>query len=320
MELVNLANVPAMLTRTVVNETRMAAALVARMTYRIEKGNNLVPSEEHSWLVSAAPWNGPEGPMPSDEVLYRGGVDLFVFGKARAERGRPVSFVMVRVSCRGFKCQVLAIGDRVWTRKGVPSAPQPFVEMPLTMQQAYGGTVIWDGLTLAYPLNPEGKGFCMWETDAPGRALPNLESPGQLIQRWNDRPSPVGVGLCPPFFGPRTRESLVFTKEGALTEIRPTLFNAAFPAMVARSIEPDDTLAIEGLSFQGPLLVRVPSLPLRMRLTIGDKVAERLLQIDQIGVQVDKMTVFITYRYPFRYELNSRQLRTCELLFTEGRT
>ena len=58
-----------------------------------------------------------------------------------------------------------------------------------------------------------------------------------MIKTWEDRPAPVGVGLCPPFFGPRMRDSVVFSKEGALTKLRPTLFNAAFPAMVAPSVE-----------------------------------------------------------------------------------
>jgi len=229
--------------------------------------------------------------MPSDEVLYRGGVDLFVFGKARAPKGRPAAFVKVRISCRGFQCQILAFGDRVWTKRGrqfVATEPRPFVEMPLTIQNAYGGKVHWDGLEIPFPENPEGKGFCFEEKDAVDLPLPNLEDPSRMIKTWEDRPAPVGVGLCPPFFGPRMRDSVVFSKEGALTKLRPTLFNAAFPAMVAPSVEPEDTLAIEGVSADGPLLVKIPPLPLKMRLTMGETVAERPLRIDQVGIQVDK--------------------------------
>jgi hypothetical protein len=319
MKFTNLAAVPAILNRTVVNETRLAAALVARITYRIEK-DTLVRDEEQPWIVSAPPWDSPEGPMPSDEVLYRGGIDLFVFGKARAAKGRPTGCVAVRIRCRDFQCGILAIGDRVWAKKWgqlMATEPKPFVEMPLTIQNAYGGKVLWDGLEVPFPENPEGKGFCFEEKDAVDTALPNLEDPSQLIKKWDARPSPVGVGLCPPFFGPRVRESLVFSKEGMLTELRPTLFNAAFPGMVAPSVEPGDTITIEGVSFDGPLQVKMPPLPLKMRLTIGDTVVERPLRIDQVGVQVETGKAFITYRYPFRYEMNPRQLRVCELLAVE---
>jgi hypothetical protein len=190
--------------------------------------------------------------------------------------------------------------------------------MPLTIQNAYGGKVHWDGLEIPFPENPEGKGFCFEEKDAVDLPLPNLEDPSRMIKTWEDRPAPVGVGLCPPFFGPRMRDSVVFSKEGALTKLRPTLFNAAFPAMVAPSVEPEDTLAIEGVSADGPLLVKIPPLPLKMRLTMGETVAERPLRIDQVGIQVDKGKAFITYRYPFRYMMNPRQLRACELLAVEG--
>src|SRR5450432_1424481 len=116
MELRNIAAVPAILTRTVVNETRLAAALISRITYRIQR-DALVRDEEQPWIVSAPPWEGPEGPMPSDEVLYRGGVDLFVFGKACAPKGRPTNSLEFRVSSRGFQCRLLVFGDRVWTKK-----------------------------------------------------------------------------------------------------------------------------------------------------------------------------------------------------------
>jgi hypothetical protein len=259
--------------------------------------------------------------MPSDEVFYRGGVDLFIFGKARTPRGRPTSCVAVKVSCRDFRYEILVFGDRVWAKNRgqfTATAPKPFVEMPLTIQNAYGGKVLWDGLEVPFSENPEGKGFCFEEKDAAARPLPNLESPNHLIKTWADRPSPVGVGLCPPFFGPRMRESLVFSKEGVLMKLRPTMFNAAFPGMVAPSVEPGDTITIEGVSFDGPLRIVIPPLPLKMRLTMGDTIAERPLRIDQVGLQVDQSKAFITYRYPFRYEMNPRQVRACELLAVEG--
>jgi hypothetical protein len=98
-----------------------------------------------------------------------------------------------------------------------------------------------------------------------------------------------------------------------LTKMHPTFFNAAFPGMVAPSVEPGDRIAIAGVSPNGLVSVEMPPLPLKMRLTIGSTVAERPLRIDQVGIQVEKKRAFITYRYPFRYEMHRREARSCEL-------
>src|SRR3569623_182697 len=100
MELANVTGFPALLFRTAIDQTRRAAAVVARVSYRIAPGGQLTRAEEQPWGVSRAPWEGPAGPMPSDEVFYRGGVAQFVFGEAWAPGGRPVSSGQVQARVR----------------------------------------------------------------------------------------------------------------------------------------------------------------------------------------------------------------------------
>lgn len=316
MRLDNRAGVPALLFRGVIGEERFAAAVIARITYRIEAGR-LVQDDEQPWPVSAAPWDGPEGKMPSDEVFYRGGVDLMVFGEAWAARGRPSIAVPVRVRCGGgFDHQIAVIGDRVWRRSGsefVPTRPVPFVSMPLTLARAFGGRCTWDGLEVPFPDNPEGKGYCIDRDQVEGKPLPNIEDRRRPVQSWEDRPDPVGVGLCPAVFGPRLRETVRFDERGMITELEPGFFSSAFPRMVAQAVAPGDAVVVEGVSPDGPLSFTVPAPPLVMNLRVGDARLDQLLAVDQIGIQVAQRRVFITYRSPFRYVMKPRQERSCVL-------
>lgn len=243
-----------------------------------------------------------------------------VFGQAWAAKGRPAIAVPVRVRCgRSFDHEIAVIGDRVWRRSGrelLPTKPVPFVSMPLTLAQAFGGTCTWDGMEVPFPDNPEGKGYCIERDQVEGKPLPNVEDRRRLITSWEDRPDPVGVGLCPAAFGPRLRETVTFDERGVITKLEPRFFSSAFPRMVAPAVAPGDAVSVEGVSPDGPLAFTVPALPLVMNLRVGGARLDQRLAVDQLGVQVARRRVFITYRSPFRYVLKPRQERSCVLALT----
>jgi hypothetical protein len=103
-----------------------------------------------------------------------------------------------------------------------------------------------------------------------------------------------------------------------MKEIHPCLFNAAFPEMVAPIIRPGDPVRLTGVSHDGPVVFEVPSVPVVFRLSLDRTVLERSPTIDQIGIEVDKRRVFVSYRYPFRYVLYEGQQRQSELLMAQG--
>lgn len=319
MQLENATGLPAHLFRTIVGRDRIAAALVARVTYDLRSGK-LARSDEQPWIVSPGPWEGPEGPMGSDELLYRGGVDLIIFGQAWTPRGRPESVTEVKVSCGDFRHTLVVFGDRTWKQGTTlsPTRPSSFVNLPLTLAHAFGGKRPWDGIEVAFTDNPDGKGYYLSKDDAVGGRLPNIEDPKSLVRHWNDAPAPVGVGLPPPTFGPRVRESMVIDGRGQLKELKPTFFNAAFPAMVTPAVRPGETLRLEGVDPDGPLDLVIPPSPFRAIVSFGSSTLDRVPAIDQIGVQVEKRRVFISYRYPFRYFINRHEPRSCRLTFDRG--
>jgi hypothetical protein len=323
MQLKNRTGLPALLFRTGIDDDRLAAALIARVTYEIVD-DELIVADEQSWPLSPAPWETEYGPMDGDQVFYRGGVDLLVLGSVRAPDGVPVSQMNVVVQVgESFQRHLMIFGERRWVRLGrdlVPSVPAPFHEIPLTLENAYGGKDLWDELPVPFPANPEGKGFYLEEENAEGQVLPNIEDPMALIRSWNDRPEPVGMGAPGMGFGPRLQQAVRLDVEtGMLEELKPLFFNAAFPGMVVPRVIPGERVRVTGVREDGILDFILPRSGLYMRLRLGNEVLERELQIDQIGIEADHGRAFITYRYPFRYTMVPLQKRECELVLREER-
>lgn len=318
MKLDNRTPYPAHLFRGVIEDRRMFGSVAVRVTYDVV-GDRLRVAPDQPWIVSPGPWDSQYGPMASDELFYRGGVDVFVFGCARAHLGRPAPRVDVEVRVGpSFRRKLAVYGQRTWTRRGaalVPSSASPFRAIPLTLAYAYGGKGRWDGLDVPFSDNPDGRGFYLDEASAEDHLLPNIEDPASPIRRWDDRPEPVGVCALTMGFGPRLRRSLRFDDAtGVLAELRPTFYNAAFPDMIVPKVEPGERVSITGVREDGPLVFHLPAPELRVRLAFGAESGEREPAIDQIGVEADHMRVFVSYRYPFRYHLNPLEKRSVELV------
>jgi hypothetical protein len=315
LKLDNRTPYPAHLFRGCIDEQRMFGSLAAKITYDIV-GDRLRPASDQPWLVSPSPWENEYGKMPHDELFYRGGVDVFVLGSARPPAGRPAPKIDVEVRIGPqFRRRLVVFGDRVWRRAGdklVPGPPTPTRAVPLTLAHAFGGTDRWDGLDVPFTDNPEGRGFYLEEDRAEGAPLPNIEDPAQLIQRWDDRPEPVGAQICAQGFGPNLRRSVAF--EGVnLKELRPTFFNNAFPSMIVPRVAVGDRVSVTGVREDGPIVFFLPASGLQARIGLGEQVYDVEPPIDQIGIEADKMRAFVSYRFPFRYPLVKLQRRWCEL-------
>lgn len=324
MELTNRTAFNAALFRGCIDFERIFGSLVVRLTYDL-RGERLVLADDQSWPVSAARWTGPYGPMEGDELFYRGGVDLFVFGSACASDGKPTANVKVIVEAgRAFATSVEVFGDRYWqksSRQWRMTPPEPFLAMPLTVQNAYGGADEWDEMLVAFPSNPVGKGYVISEESAEGKPLPNIEDPERLIATWRDQPQPVGVCVCPSNSGPRVLGRVVFNETtGELEEIKPIFFNHAFPAMIAPFLEAGDMIRVTGVRHGMPLAFVLPEPPVRVRVRVGDHGDEAPPPLDQVGIDVEKQQVFLTYRYSFRYRMSPLERRSCELLATQTQT
>jgi hypothetical protein len=314
MELVNHTRYPAGLARMVYGEDRIAASVLVRVTYDIKDGT-LVPSEEQPWIVSNAPWESPQGMMDGDQIFYKEGVDVFLYGSAVPEGGRSTTQMDVEIRIgSAFQRRVRVFGPRVW-RRGlaglVPTAPLPFSEMPLALKHAFGGKDVWDGLEIPWQENPEGRGFYLTEDSAVDRPLPCVEEVDQLITKWDDRPAPAGLVHYPPTSPLRAKNGLVVV--GQTAKLSPRFFNMAFPPMIADHARAGDAIRVTGISRDRQTLLALPEHAMRLRLRFGSETHDLSLGIDQIGIEFGRARVFLSYRYPFRYVLHEMQERSCEL-------
>jgi uncharacterized protein YjbI with pentapeptide repeats len=129
-----------------------------------------------SLLSEVAMWKFLPEELGAEQVdvgMPKLGGEFLVKGSAFPPGGRPATTCPVRVSVGGLSRQLYVIGDRHWVEKR-QTDPQPFTEMPISWETAYGGPELAS--------NPLGKGHRPVETPrGPIQVLPNVELPGKLI-------------------------------------------------------------------------------------------------------------------------------------------
>jgi hypothetical protein len=195
-------------------------AVIFKRTYHFEHGAPPTPAHEqlplveegepHDELVPGLP---PSARTLPETIGLREGTDLIVQGSARP--GRPVTEMRVAVRVGPWEHQAVVYGRRFarWERGRIRfTAPEPFEEMPLRYELAYGGrdapfekafleevqrnaasgfrralpalqALFGANHPLFYPRNRFGKGYVLEERadSIEGRELPNLERPDDLL-------------------------------------------------------------------------------------------------------------------------------------------
>jgi hypothetical protein len=194
--------------------TTRRGILVAKATFSVGRdGVTLV--EADPFPIEPEDVETELGIMPADIHLRTGtALEVGVLGAAYAPFNRPVAEMDVEMKIGDRSWTLHVTGDRQWIGTGAearPSAPAPFVRLPLSWDRAYGGrTDVWIDQTTVIeafePANPFGRGFDpepqaralgglfggpdgfpWWERT---RLLPNLEHPSQRIETYRDAPAP----------------------------------------------------------------------------------------------------------------------------------
>jgi hypothetical protein len=179
-----------------------------KCTFDIYPDGTVGVSKEQPAVLRVPEYHGEPGKssvkFESDLVLTKCTTDIFVVGHARAPNGIPVDQLDVGFRVGPVQKMLRVFGDRVWDGPG-PTPPQPFLEMPLVYERAFGGADSrsetperdWEWR------NPVGTGFAVARENLEGSPAPNIEYPGELINSWNDRPNPAGFGPIAGHWQPR---------------------------------------------------------------------------------------------------------------------
>ena len=105
--------------------------------------------------------------------------EFLVTGSCFAPRGEERPIVQVSVRVGDYRKKLYVFGHRYWKEPGPTvyglTLPEPFAEMPLTYQNAFGGE--------GFLKNPVGKGMkpATTPTGEMAHPLPNIEYPDILM-------------------------------------------------------------------------------------------------------------------------------------------
>lgn len=127
------------------------------------------------------------GDVALDAGMPKARAEYLIHGSAYAPGGAPATSVAVGVRIGPLVKRLHVSGDRYWISARHASNAQPFTELPLTWQNAFGGPEVAH--------NPVGKGQAEVEIHgARAVPLPNVELPEAMVGSSRDRPEPGGFG------------------------------------------------------------------------------------------------------------------------------
>lgn len=293
---------------------RDVVVAVAKATFVLGRQRRLELAAEPLPLRFADVYAGKPGQSSlsavSDFAVSKPCADVVVLGQACAAGGKPVSSMTVSVRVGAVSAALQVHGDRVW-KKGLfgvaASKPEPFREMPLVWERAYGGQCppkAGDGPVRHAP-NPVGRGFWLTDKDAADQPLPNLEWPDAPLQKLAERPAPAGFGFVSPDWEPRV--ALAGTYDARWERERmpllpadfdPRFFNCA-PSRLqsAAYFSGGEPVRLEGLHADGERTFELPHDRIWLDLlTPGDRVGSHAARLDTVVIDATAGLVQLVWR------------------------
>ena len=244
----------------------------------------------------------------SDFHLSKPGTDVALVGNAWAPDGQAVSEMYVYFGVDEKQKALKVSGSRYWAN-GQITTPEPFEDMPLVYELAYGGSHIIEGEEPEYLIedrNPVGKGFRGKRSneEIEGMPLPNIEDPNHLIQSPNDTPPPAGFGFIAAPWQPRLQYTGTYDEQWQKTrapylpeDFDSRFFNCAHRDLTFdRYLKGGEPVKIRGASVNGDLDFFVPVCIFTNKVKIAGNVKEPLLNLETILVEPDEQRLSLTWR------------------------
>ena len=296
------------------------AMVVAKATYLVAE-NGEVSLDENPIPALSEPMETPFGTLPNDIIPQKSGVDLLVLGQAYAPDGKQTDKMAVSFQVGNFKHTLAIVGDRFWAKNklGVsPTAPKPFITMPVTSDYAYGGKALLQQKEIPNGNNPVGKGFILDKAEADGVALPNIEDPQDIITSWESQPIPAGFGPIPLATQITAERGIVEDPETKMPRVKPEFFNCAHPKMIMPELQLGDQVTLEGMTPEGVFTFTVPDLTLEAELSLEEQPFTFPMRMDTLCLFPEERRFFIALRAGFKYRFTPEQIRVIRVRNVPG--
>jgi hypothetical protein len=207
MQLLNATKMQARYTLGIRPDGRERVVVVVKGTFTIPRDDQRPQlAEKQVPLVEADVFTGEPGlsaPLyESDYAPHKPRCDVLLNGSAYAPGGRPAERVTVSLRVGSLVKSFVVVGKRSW-QPGLlhfsPSKPEPFVALPISYDNAFGGVDRADpdpAMHRWYPTNHAGVGYAEQPTvrSMEGKQVPNTEEAGQPITKPNGTYRPMGLG------------------------------------------------------------------------------------------------------------------------------
>jgi hypothetical protein len=277
---------------------------------------------------------------------FKVATDVVLNGTAYAPGGELATSCLVTLQVNDRRKVIQVVGDRVaqYADGGPPvfSDPEPFTEMPLRYEYAYGGTDVFSDLKTVqpYPRNPLGRGFVVANASKSleDLSLPNLEDPRMPVspetlclgdyKLWENCPVPAGLGWFPKVWRPRAMLAGVLPRDRAIEqELRQAyaqlitdreqreaylkhgfrdmdfrFFNGASQDLTFPFLAGGETIVTENLSRDGGVSFRLPSDTPRIGLDIGAGLQEPEVALHTVMIHMDEGEIDLIWRGAVVYE------------------
>jgi hypothetical protein len=207
MELINATRMQAGCTMGMEPSGRELLVVVIKGTFVLPKAGEQVRLHDVQLpLVMADTFTREPGfSAPVYEVDFaprKHACDVLLLGSAYAPGGRPVTRTRVGLRVGSLSKSFDVVGDRVWQAGATgirASAPQPFAQMPISYDVAFGGADRESDDPAehdAYLPNPVGRGYRKHLKNAwvDGKPLPNTEESEQQVTWPTGRYQPKALG------------------------------------------------------------------------------------------------------------------------------
>lgn len=247
--------------------------------------------------------------------------DVIVVGNAVSPTGLPIEEMFARLVVQGLVKDLLVVGDRFWKRNSSKSSrPEPFTEMPLTFERAFGGEEFSDdGNQIAVERrNPVGVGFRKNRagSSVSDEKLPNLEHPRQRIQSPRDRPDPIGVGCVGRSWKPRIDYAGTYNQRW-LDEVCPFLpddfdsryFQCAPEDQQFPIFQGGELIRCVHMSTSGTIDFQIPNIRMPVQFRFSDRIVEREAQLDTVVLLPNEGRALLTWRSHARLGKKWNRLR-----------
>src|SRR5262245_19397232 len=317
MDFVNKSPVKAGWTMGFDRDGRELLIVAIKATFTIpELGRPAEMAKEQAALTEADIFSGEPGysatVYESDYAHRKPKCDVLLNGSAYAPKYQRVERVTVSLRVGSMVKSFDVVGNRRWQAgmlATTTSRIEPFSQMPISYDNAFGGTdkSKEDPLTFRYyPTNHAGKGFHEY-TDAKfvdGKPLPNTEETSQVVTSPRSKYKPMALGAIGRAWQQRAKYAGTYNQMW-LDEQAPfwpndfdyRYFQSAPEDQQIPFPRGDEEVVLTNLTPEGITRFRLPNMRMPVVL-IPTEGRERLAEtvIDTVLLEPDKKRFMLTWR------------------------